>query len=317
MDDGFRFADELGPLKLVHIWRPGLGLKAVVAIDKSPAAPRSAACGWRPMSARGGFRLARAMTLKNAAAGLPHGGGKSVIFGDPRMPVRDKEPLIRAFAGGDRRSRRLHPRPRHGYQRAGMGWINDEIGRAVGLPREIGGIPLDEIGATGLGWPSAIEGAPRPIWLEPPGRAGRDPGLRRGRQARRALSRRKRGGIGRRQRQPRNARRRQRPRRCRVDRAEGDGRPLQTIRQGRKLDGDAIVDVACDIWIPAARPDVHRCRQCRSAGHQDGRPGREYPVHAGGGGSVCGRGVLVLPDFIANAGGVICAAVEYRWRLAI
>ena len=28
------------------------------------------------------FRLARAMTLKNAAAGLPHGGAKSVIFGD-------------------------------------------------------------------------------------------------------------------------------------------------------------------------------------------------------------------------------------------
>jgi glutamate dehydrogenase (NAD(P)+) len=24
------------------------------------------------------------------------------------------------------------------------------------------------------------------------------------------------------------------------------------------------------------------------------------------------RGVLVLPDFIANAGGVICAAIEYR-----
>jgi glutamate dehydrogenase (NAD(P)+) len=24
------------------------------------------------------------------------------------------------------------------------------------------------------------------------------------------------------------------------------------------------------------------------------------------------RGVLVLPDFIANAGGVICAAVEYQ-----
>jgi glutamate dehydrogenase/leucine dehydrogenase len=24
------------------------------------------------------------------------------------------------------------------------------------------------------------------------------------------------------------------------------------------------------------------------------------------------RGILVLPDFIANAGGVICAAVEYR-----
>ena len=44
------------------------------------------------------FRLARAMTFKNAAAGLPHGGGKSVIFADPKMPPRDKERLIRAFA---------------------------------------------------------------------------------------------------------------------------------------------------------------------------------------------------------------------------
>jgi len=29
-------------------------------------------------------------------------------------------------------------------------------------------------------------------------------------------------------------------------------------------------------------------------------------------GRLSDRGVLVLPDFIANAGGVICAAVEYR-----
>ncbi len=32
-----------------------------------------------------------------------------------------------------------------------MAWIEDEIGRAVGLPPELGGIPLDEIGATGFG----------------------------------------------------------------------------------------------------------------------------------------------------------------------
>jgi glutamate dehydrogenase (NAD(P)+) len=30
------------------------------------------------------FRLARAMTFKNVATGLPHGGGKSVIFADLR-----------------------------------------------------------------------------------------------------------------------------------------------------------------------------------------------------------------------------------------
>lgn len=32
-----------------------------------------------------------------------------------------------------------------------MAWIEDEIGRAVGPPPELGGIPLDRIGATGFG----------------------------------------------------------------------------------------------------------------------------------------------------------------------
>jgi len=32
-----------------------------------------------------------------------------------------------------------------------MGYIHDEISRAVGLPVELGGIPLDEIGAAGYG----------------------------------------------------------------------------------------------------------------------------------------------------------------------
>ena len=70
MEDIFRFADELGPLKLVHIWRPSLGLKAVVAVD-------NVACGLAiggvhiapDVSAKEAFRLGRAMTLKNAAAG--------------------------------------------------------------------------------------------------------------------------------------------------------------------------------------------------------------------------------------------------------
>lgn len=35
-------------------------------------------------------RLARAMTFKNAAAGLPHGGGKSVIVADSALDVSRK-----------------------------------------------------------------------------------------------------------------------------------------------------------------------------------------------------------------------------------
>lgn len=99
MEDVFRFSDELGPLKLVHIHRSLIGLKAVVAIDNVACGPAIGGVRMAPdVSTEEAFRLARAMTFKNAAAGLPHGGGKSVIFADPKMPLPDKERLIRAFA---------------------------------------------------------------------------------------------------------------------------------------------------------------------------------------------------------------------------
>ncbi len=44
-----------------------------------------------------------------------------------------------------------------GTDEMAMAWVKDEIGRAVGLPRELGGIPLDEIGATGFGLAVAAE----------------------------------------------------------------------------------------------------------------------------------------------------------------
>jgi glutamate dehydrogenase (NAD(P)+) len=73
-----------------------------------------------------------------------------VLLGDPKMPMRDKERLIRAFAAAIGNLAEYIPGPDMGTNELAMGWIKDEIGRAVGLPREIGGIPLDEIGATGL-----------------------------------------------------------------------------------------------------------------------------------------------------------------------
>jgi glutamate dehydrogenase/leucine dehydrogenase len=81
---------------------------------------------------------------------------------------------------------------------------------------------------------------------------------------------------------------------------------------GRKLDRDAILDVACEIWIPAARPDVLRAdtvdrldtKLVAQGANIPATPEAEQRLHA--------RGVLVLPDFIANAGGVICASVEYH-----
>jgi glutamate dehydrogenase (NAD(P)+) len=42
------------------------------------------------VSAEEAFRLARAMTPKNAAAGLPHVGGRSMILADSKMPIADR-----------------------------------------------------------------------------------------------------------------------------------------------------------------------------------------------------------------------------------
>ena len=74
-----------------------------------------------------------------------------------------------------------------GTDELAMGWIKDENGRAVGLPREIGGIPLDEIGATGFGLAAAIDVARGHIGLELKGARVAVQGLRLGRQACRAL----------------------------------------------------------------------------------------------------------------------------------
>ena len=156
----FEFADDLGPIKIVHLYDPKCGLKAVVAIDNVARGPSIGGIRMAPdVSATEAFRLARAMTLKNSAANLPHGGGKSVIFGDPKMDLAKKEQVIRAFARAIRDLVEYIPGPDMGTDERCMAWIKDEIGRAVGLPPEIGGIPLDEIGATGLGLRASVEAA--------------------------------------------------------------------------------------------------------------------------------------------------------------
>jgi leucine dehydrogenase len=79
---------------------PASGLRAVVAIHDTTLGPALGGCRmWSYHNERealdDALRLARGMTYKAAVAGLPLGGGKSVIIADSR---RDKSPeLFRAF----------------------------------------------------------------------------------------------------------------------------------------------------------------------------------------------------------------------------
>jgi glutamate dehydrogenase (NAD(P)+) len=77
MDNIFSFADELGPLKIIHVHEPAIGLRGVLVVDNVAKGPSIGGLRMAPdVATEECVRLARTMTFKNAAAGLPHGGGK-------------------------------------------------------------------------------------------------------------------------------------------------------------------------------------------------------------------------------------------------
>ena len=89
------------------------------------------------------------------------------------------------------------------------------------------------------------------------------------------------------------------------------GRSVAEHPSGETGPPEAVIDVDCDIWIPAARPDVIRADNVGRLKARLVLEGANIPVTADAEAELHRRGVLVVPDFIANAGGVICGAVEY------
>ncbi len=77
------------------------GLRAIIAIHSTTLGPALGGTRFWPYATEAealtdACRLARGMTYKHAAAGLDQGGGKAVIWGDPRTDR--SEALIRAYA---------------------------------------------------------------------------------------------------------------------------------------------------------------------------------------------------------------------------
>ncbi|NOQ45450.1 MAG: Glu/Leu/Phe/Val dehydrogenase [Desulfobulbaceae bacterium] len=307
------FADEFGPLNVSYLHEPSVGLKAVLVIDNVAAGPSIGGVRMAPdVSAEEAFRLARAMTLKNAAADLSHGGGKAVIYADPKMDRQEKEQLIRCFASAIAHCYGYIPGPDMGTDEMCMAWMKDEIGRAVGLPREIGGIPLDEIGATGFGLSCCVDVALKYCDLELDGARLVVQGFGSvGRHAARFLQDKGVKLIGASDSQGA------------IHDPEGldieklvklkhEGKSVAGYQDGERLNRDGVIDIPCDIWVPAARPDVIHEDNVHRLQTRLVVEGANIPFTEGAEKILHQLGVLVVPDFIANAGGVICAAVEYH-----
>jgi glutamate dehydrogenase/leucine dehydrogenase len=198
-----------------------------------------------------------------------------------------------------------------GLNERAIAWIHDEIGRAAGLPRELGGIPLDEIGATGFGLAIAAEVAQDfcPVRIKGARLAVQGFGAV-GKHAARFFAARgallvaacdSAGTIV-------------NPRGLDVQALAAtveQGAKVSDFPGGEHIERDAIVGVDCDIWIPAARPDVITMANVDSLRAKLVIQGANIPISAQAEERLHQRDVLNLPDFIVNAGGVICAAVEY------
>ena len=309
----FDMVDDLGPEKVIHLSNSAAGLRGIVVIDNTSLGPSLGGTRMAPdVTVQECARLARAMSLKNAAAGLPHGGGKSVIMADPAMPDREKQGLIRAFARAIAQIIDYVPGPDMGTNETCMAWVRDEIGRAVGLPRVIGGIPLDEIGATGLGVAAAAEVAQEfsgvaldgaRVAIQGYGAVGRHAAWHLVKKGARIVAvsdsrgcAMKADGLD----------------LLRLDDLKAGGDSVKGYPSAKVEHRDAVILADCDILVPAARPDIIDRSNADAIKAKLIVQAANIPATAEAEQMLRSRGVLVVPDFIANAGGVICASVEYR-----
>ncbi|KKM60650.1 hypothetical protein LCGC14_1539730, partial [marine sediment metagenome] len=104
--------------------------------------------------------LARGMTLKNAAANLPYGGGKAGIVSNRDLSPKDHNEVIRGFARLINRYKDIYvPGPDVGTNDADMKTIAIENGldSAVSKPADMGGNRIDELGAAAGGIVIALQ----------------------------------------------------------------------------------------------------------------------------------------------------------------
>ena len=304
-------ADEIGPQSVTFLDLPG-GIRGVVAVDNITLGPAIGGVRMTPdVDPQEVLRLARAMTLKNAAVGLPHGGAKSGIAAPRGLSQRQREALIRAFAVRIAHLTEYWPGPDMGTDETAMAWIYDEIGRSVGRPASLGGIPLDTLGATAHGLVVCAE------VLQAAGRLR----IAAARVAVQGF-----GAVGRHVAEMLYERGAQVVAVSDITGAiaNPDGldipkladfvadEPLTEFPGVVVLPCDELISYDCDILVPAAQPDVINESTAEKIRAPFVLEGANIPATELAERRLQDRGVLVVPDIIANAGGVICAAAEAR-----
>lgn len=310
--DTLELIDEWGPEKVVCVSDRKSGMKGVLVIDNTSRGMGKGGTRMSPtLSVQEVSRLARAMTWKWAACDLFHGGAKAGILGDPHDPR--KEGILRAFARA-----LANEVPTEyvfgldmGLNELDAAIFVDELGdrgAAVGLPTSLGGLPYDQLGITGFGVAEATDAAAQEIGLTIPGARVAIQGF--GAVGQAAAERlielgtvvvaasTAQGAV--------------------VDPSGLDVAHLVELRRtfgdscvieyGGHVDPDAVLAASADILIPAAREDVIDKDVAQSTSARLVVEGANLPTTPAAKSILFERGIAMVPDFIANAGGIIAAA---------
>ena len=317
-EDAFSLMDEWGPEKVVCVSDRRSGMRGVLVLDNTARGMGKGGTRMSPtLTVREVARLARTMTWKWAAVDLFHGGAKAGILGDPHAP--DKERILRAFA------RALHNEvPAEYVFGLDMGLAErdaavflDELGdrgAAVGVPRELGGLPYDELGVTGFGVAEAADAAATESGWRLAGSRVAIQGF---------------GAVG------EAAARRfvelgatvvavstaagavHDPEGLDVTRLSGLRADVgdDCVREyGNVQPADVALSVPADVLVPAAREDVIDDGIALATTTRLVVEGANLPTTSRAREILAKRGIPVVPDFIANAGGTVAAAHSMDMR---
>ncbi|NGO41113.1 Glu/Leu/Phe/Val family dehydrogenase [Streptomyces ureilyticus] len=314
MTDALSLVDDWGPEKIVVVSHRRTGMKGVLVIDNTARGVGKGGTRMSPnVSVEEIARLARVMTWKWAGVDLFYGGAKAGIVADPASP--DKEAILRAFARA-----LANEVPREYVMGLDMGLTEDDAaivqdelgdrGAAVGTPDHLGGVAYDQLGVTGFGVAEAADAAAQHLQLPLSGARVALQGF--GAVGRAAAVRFAELGAS----------------VVAVSTARGalhepTGLDVPALRAAHDAYGDDFVTrhtqgvvippgqeltVDCDILVPAALQDVIDEKAAHQIKAKLVVEGANLPTSPQAQAVLAERGIAVLPDFVANAGGVVAAA---------
>ncbi|MEM4172736.1 MAG: Glu/Leu/Phe/Val dehydrogenase [Candidatus Caldarchaeum sp.] len=321
--DVWRLADEWGPEKVVLAYDPDTGMRGVLVIDNTAMGPGKGGIRFTdtvtPVEV---FRLARTMTWKCALAGLPFGGAKGGVMGDPSKV--DRVAWMRAFAKAIRPYVPLQyiAATDMGTTELDMAVFAHEVGdmrACTGKPRELGGIP-HELGTTGYG--VAVATDLTLTMLNNTGMLRLDR-----REARVAIQ--GFGNVGSFTAKFLDEMGYRIVSICDVSAcihdAEGLDIPsimkelsycthISKLKKYEKMPKEKVFDYPADIFIPAATSDTVNAETApKLLPHTKVLvEAANIPTTPAGERILLDGGVWIIPDFVANAGGVIGSFVEYK-----